>query len=107
MFNLTSDERKVLFFLVFLALIGLGISFGSKKILKVNRALALSQDIFKLDLNKADQERLLEIPGIGARLAGRILDYRREKGGFRDKEELKNIRGITQYRYEKIEKYFR
>lgn len=107
MLNLTSDERKVILFLVSLALLGVGISFGSKKIPRLSHALALGQDIFKLDLNQVDKERLLEIPGIGVKLAERILEYRRENGHFRNKEELQNIRGITQFRYEKLKQYFR
>lgn len=107
MFNLTQEERKVILFVVVFALLGLGISYGRKMIPKFEHTLALGRDIFKLDLNQADRKKLLEIPGIGEKLAGRILDYRRERGAFTNREELKNIPGITSYRYEKIKEYFR
>ena len=107
MFNLTRDERKVILFLLSLALIGLSLSFWNKRALGTAKTFTFNREILKLDLNSAGQEALLEIPGIGLTLAGRILDYRRENGCFRDKEELKTIKGITQYRYEKIEQYFR
>lgn len=47
-----------------------------------------------IDLNRADAEVLDTLPGIGPRLAERIIALREEKGGFRSTEELLAVKGI-------------
>jgi len=47
-----------------------------------------------IDLNAATARDLEALPGIGARTAQRILEYRQKAGGFRKIEELMNVRGI-------------
>jgi competence protein ComEA len=47
-----------------------------------------------IDLNAATSRDLEALPGIGARTAQRILDYRQKAGGFKKTEELMNVRGI-------------
>ena len=48
----------------------------------------------KVNINTADHEELITLPGIGPALAGRILEYREEHGSFRRIEDLRNVRGI-------------
>lgn len=50
---------------------------------------------FPLELNRADREALLRVPGIGPRSAARILDARRV-GRLRDLEALKRLGVATQ-----------
>ncbi len=47
-----------------------------------------------VDINRADSVSLLNLPGIGPSLAGRILAYRRLHGPFERVEQLVNVRGI-------------
>lgn len=47
-----------------------------------------------IDLNTADAETLMRLPGIGRVLADRIVDWREENGPFRSAEELLLINGI-------------
>jgi competence protein ComEA len=49
---------------------------------------------YRIDLNKADRTELLQLPGVGANMAERILAYRRENGGFRSVDDLRRVRGI-------------
>ncbi|MGE4484509.1 MAG: ComEA family DNA-binding protein [Oscillospiraceae bacterium] len=56
----------------------------------------------KLNLNTADVSQLELLPSIGEVLAQRIVDYREKNGGFRAVEELLNVSGIGQQRYESI-----
>ena len=47
-----------------------------------------------IDLNTATAMELDTLPGVGPRTAERILEYRREHGGFERIEDLMDVRGI-------------
>ena len=47
-----------------------------------------------LDLNRASAVDLAGLPGVGPTLARRIIDERQGRGGFRQMEELLEVRGI-------------
>jgi len=102
-FNLTQQERQVILFLATIALIGVGIDLlartnsGTRSVAPI-----YCQDLGKINLNTADKELLMSISGIGQKLAQRIVEYRQRQGGFKEKEELKNIKGITESKFEKI-----
>jgi len=55
---------------------------------------AAATTVRPIDLNAATARDLEALPGIGARTAQRILEYRQKAGGFRKIEELMNVRGI-------------
>jgi competence ComEA-like helix-hairpin-helix protein len=52
-----------------------------------------------LNLNTADSIELLKIKGIWPALAGRIVKYRKQLGGFLAVEQLKEVYGITDTLY--------
>jgi competence protein ComEA len=49
---------------------------------------------YRVNLNRADRAELLQLPGVGPKLAARIEAYRRENGGFRGVDELRKVQGI-------------
>lgn len=55
-----------------------------------------------ININTADATQLDILPGIGPALAGRIIDYRNQNGGFKDINELKLVSGIGDKLYEKL-----
>jgi len=56
----------------------------------------------QVNLNTADEAELLLLPGIGATLARRILEYRTKHGPFQRNEDILNIQGIGPKKTEKI-----
>ena len=58
-----------------------------------------------LDLNRVSAEDLCLIPGIGESLAQEIMAYRERRRGFRSVEELKNVKGIGEKKYETFKKF--
>jgi competence protein ComEA len=47
-----------------------------------------------VNLNTATTAELEKLPGIGVKVAARIVEYRKEKGPFKKIEELMNVEGI-------------
>lgn len=47
-----------------------------------------------VNINTAPAEQLERLPGVGAKTAARIVEYRQKNGGFKKIEELMNVRGI-------------
>jgi competence ComEA-like helix-hairpin-helix protein len=102
MFAFTQEERRVILFLASVALLGLGINFLAKRYAAVKTAVCLNENIGKVNINKADQDALMIVPGIGRKLAERIIEYRHQNSTFTSVEELQNIKGFKGYRFEKI-----
>jgi len=63
---------------------------------------ALAQDPQKVDLNRADQEELEMLPGVGPHLAAQILEYREKLGPFERVEDLMNVRGIGEKKFQQL-----
>jgi len=56
----------------------------------------------KINLNSASAEQLESLPGIGPVTAKRIVDYRAKIGKFKQIEEIINIEGIGEKKFERI-----
>lgn len=57
---------------------------------------------YPLNLNVATSEELQTLPKIGAVIAERIISYREENNGFKNREELLSISGIGEAIYSEI-----
>jgi competence protein ComEA len=57
----------------------------------------------KVNLNTATVEQLTTLPGVGPKLAARIVEYRQKAGSFRSTQELINVRGVGEKSFAKIE----
>ena len=56
----------------------------------------------KININTATQGELDTLPGIGPSTAVKIIEYRKENGKFKSIEEIKEVSGIGDAKYEKI-----
>jgi len=57
----------------------------------------------KVNINTASIEQLTTLPGVGPKLAARIVEYRQKSGTFRSPQELMNVKGVGEKNFAKIE----
>jgi competence protein ComEA len=55
-----------------------------------------------VNLNTASATDLEGLPGIGAKTAARIIEYRQKNGPFKKVEELMNVRGVGEKNFLKL-----
>ena len=55
-----------------------------------------------VNLNTASAADLEGLPGIGAKTAARIIEYRQKNGPFKKVEELMNVRGVGEKNFLKL-----
>lgn len=55
-----------------------------------------------VNINSASAAELEALPGIGAKTAARIIEYRQKNGPFKKIEELMNVRGVGEKNFLKL-----
>lgn len=55
-----------------------------------------------VNINEANIEELVKLSGIGESIAEDIIEYRNKNGNFKKKEDIKNVSGIGESKYNKI-----
>ena len=59
----------------------------------------------KININSASKEELDSLPGVGEVTAQKILDYREENKEFKSIDEIKNVRGIGDNKFNDLKDY--
>jgi comEA protein len=90
-----SRKAKIAYVLV----LCLGLALSSVSVLAQKAGPAASE---KINLNSANAEQLQSLPGIGPATAKSILDYRAKVGKFNKIEEIINVKGIGEKKFQKI-----
>lgn len=101
MFYLTPQERKFICLIMIVFIMGAAVQLLLRRdITPVRWTKAVRH--FKININTARADQFQMLPGIGAALARRIVDYRREHGPFKTLEGLQDVHGLTAKRFGRI-----
>ena len=68
-----------------------------------NAETELEEKSLLVNINTADEDMLMTLPGIGESRAGDIIKYREENGRFENIEDIMNVSGIKESAFSKIE----
>ena len=82
-----------------------GVSTGSTTANGSTTAPVEKKAIPIVDLNTVDSTTLVELPQIGPYTAVRIIEFREKLGGFVDKEQLRDVKGMDDARFAAIQPY--
>jgi competence protein ComEA len=82
-----------------------GLALAMAALLVSGPALAASKPAptAKVNINTASVEQLTTLPGVGPKLAARIVEYRQKSGSFRSAQELMNVKGVGEKNFAKLE----
>ncbi|MDI4652524.1 MULTISPECIES: helix-hairpin-helix domain-containing protein [Pseudoalteromonas] len=64
---------------------------------------AIQVKMQKLSINKASIDQLTQLPGIGESKAKAIVEHRKKQGPFKSVEQLKEVKGIGDKLFAKLE----
>jgi len=78
------------------------ISTGRDSITDPLKFSELLPGLVSININTADLDTLTALPGIGESLAQAVIDYRSSNGPFSSPEELMNVSGIGESKYNAI-----
>ena len=74
---------------------------AGENVTRDNKAVSTS----KININKANLEGLKKLPGVGESTALKILEYREEHGKFKSIEDLKNVSGIGEVKFNSLKDF--
>jgi len=106
--------EKIISLIIFLGLIScLTISYSFKMNQDITPHASAETDILALaqekiiqsksiNINTANRHVLTNLPGIGPKLARRIIEYRNANGLFSSREEITRVKGIGEKKYQAI-----
>ena len=60
-----------------------------------------------ININTASESELEQLPGIGPSISSRIVEYRNKNGKFKSIEDIKNVTGIGDSKFDKIKSLIR
>ena len=75
---------------------------GDDVIIENEEANIKSRESEKININTAEQDELEEIPGVGESTALKIIEYRKINGKFKTIEDIKNVNGIGDSKFENM-----
>lgn len=122
MFNLTPQERLVVFFLAGALAVGAVVRvLTGRRVppppppIKMEYELPIRDNSpaekpprpadIRVDVNRAGTAELCTVPGVGPKMAAKIIEERTARGPFRDADDLTRVKGINKKTAEKMKRY--
>lgn len=75
---------------------------GKESLIENNETIEVNT---KININKAEQTELEQLPGVGPSTAIKIIEYRKENGKFQSIEEIKNVPGIGESKFNTMKEF--
>lgn len=60
---------------------------------------------YKININTADKDELMLLDGIGESYAEKIIEFRESNGGFKSVEQLKEVKGIGDKKFDEVKDF--
>ena len=79
------------------------LDFNKENFYKIKDKAVLKEK--SINLNTAELSELVKLSGIGEKIAQKIIDYRNDIKKFDKIEEILNVKGIGNAKFQKIKKY--
>ena len=98
-------DRRTLITVVTLAHLALGGAapvLAQKAAPRASKPSAAAPATEIINLNSATAAQIATLPGIGAKTADLIVQYRAKNGGFKKIEEIMNVRGVGEKSFLKL-----
>ena len=80
---------------------------GIRKELTLAQVENLLKEKNRIDINTASAKEMERIPGVGAVMASRIVEYREKNGSFTSNDQLLEIEGIGEKKFAVMKEYLK
>jgi competence protein ComEA len=97
----TESEKRVILFIIAVLLIGSTLRHFYPEASRTEGSISP----FPINVNTAPKEELMLLPGIGKIYAERIIKFREENNGFKNKADLLKVKGIGPKTLKRIKKF--
>jgi len=98
---------SVLMAVLFVCVIGFSTFPDEVSAKSVSKEVTVQKIVKNLDINSADKDLLVQLPGVGPKTADAILKYRKANGEFKSIDELRNIKGIGNKKLLKLKPFLK
>ena len=72
---------------------------------QASKSKAVASDEIRVNLNTGSAAELIQLPGVGEKVAARVVAYRKENGPFQKIEEIMNVKGIGEKTFTRLQPY--
>ena len=101
MLTISRSERHTILALLIFGTLCLTFSYFQKTLPDIEK-ITIEEKRVLVNINTATAGELERLPGIGPVFATKIVSYREEIGGYSSTEELKDMKGIGDKKFEAI-----
>jgi competence ComEA-like helix-hairpin-helix protein len=98
--SLENQMLRRIFFVIFT--LSLFLSFSESRAAEIGYAATFCLQEERININTASVEELKRLPGVGQKLAERVIAHRAKHGAFKRPQDIVIVRGFSANRYRQI-----